>query len=184
MKKLVIVPILILGALCMQCQKEKDTTFLITKDTVGKLNKTAVFKQLDSIYALDSIVKDSTRTQLGAKTSKVRVYEKGGLHLLTLTPTTDSLQKIENIRIVDPRFVTEKGVGLLSTFKDIKENHPIKKIVTSMNNVVIFLKGSDLYFTIDKQELPPSLRYASSTNIEEVQIPDAAKIKYMMVGWE
>jgi hypothetical protein len=184
MKKIIIVSVLAMGALCIQCQKEKDTTFLITNTSVGKLSKTAVFKQLDSIYALDSIVKDTTRTQLGPQTSKVQIYEKGGLHLLTLTPTTDSLQKIENIRIVDPRFVTDKGVGLGSTFKDIKDNYPIKKIVTSMNNVVIFLKGSDLYFTIDKQELPPSLRFAGSANIEEVQIPDAAKIKYLMVGWE
>lgn len=184
MKKIYIVSIIVMGALSMSCQKEKDTTFLITKDSVGKISRTANFKQLDSIYALDSIVKDTTRIQLGNNTKKMRIYEKGGKHLLTLTPSSDSIPKVENIRIVDPRFITDKGVGLKSTFKDIKDNYEIKKIVTSMNNVVIFLKGTDLYFTIDKQQLPPSLRYASSTNIEAVQIPDAAKIKYMMVGWE
>ena len=52
-----------------------------------------------------------------------------------------------------------------------------------MNNVVVLLKDSDLYFTISKDQLPSSLRYASSVNIEAVQIPDEAKIKYMMVGW-
>lgn len=184
MKNTYIASIIIMGVFFMSCQKEKDTTFLITADAVGKISRTANFKQLDSIYALDSIVKDTTEIQLGANTKKIRVYEKGGKHLLTLTPTTDSISRVENIRILDPRFVTEKGVGLKSTFKDIKDNYEIKKIVTSMNNVVIFLKGSDLYFTIDKKELPPSLRYASSTNVEAVQIPDAAKIKYVMVGWE
>ncbi len=183
MRKINITSVLLVVILFIQCQKEKDTTFLITNDSVGKLTRVSVFTQLDSIYALDSIVKDTLRIQLGENAKKVRIYEKGGKHLLTLTPGTDSVPKVENIRIFDPRFVTDKGVGLNSTFKDIKDNYPIKKIVTSMNNVVIFLKGSDLYFTIDKQELPASLRYAGSTNIEEVQIPDAAKIKYVMVGW-
>ena len=53
-----------------------------------------------------------------------------------------------------------------------------------MNNVVIILKETGVYFTIDKKELPESLRYNSSINIEAVQIPDAAKIKYMMLAWE
>jgi len=47
---------------------------------------------------------------------------------------------------------------------------------------VIFVKESDLYFTIDKSELPGNLRYGTST-IEEVQIPGEAKIKYLMIGW-
>ena len=103
--------------------------------------------------------------------------------MLTLTPNKDSIPKIEIIRIYDPRYVTEKGVGLNSTFKDIKDKHTIKKIITALNNVVIFLKDSDAYFTIAKTELPSNLQYGNS-DIEAVQIPDKAKIKYMMVGWE
>jgi hypothetical protein len=53
-----------------------------------------------------------------------------------------------------------------------------------MNNVVIFLSDSDMYITIDKEELPESLRYAYAGDIEAVQIPDVAKIKYIMVGWD
>ena len=59
-----------------------------------------------------------------------------------------------------------------------------KKIVTSLNNVIIFIENSDVYSTIDKEELPASLRYDTSINIEAVQIPDEAKIKYMMIGWD
>ena len=103
---------------------------------------------------------------------------------MTLTPSSDSIPTIENVRIHDPRFVTEKGVGTLSTFKDIKQKHTIKKILTSTNNILVILKDSKVYFTIDKAELPSSLRYSSSVNIEAVQIPDKAKIKYMMVAWD
>ncbi len=103
---------------------------------------------------------------------------------MTLTPNSDSIPTIENIRIEDPRFVTEQGVGLKSTFKDIKDHYTIRKVITSMNNVVILLSDSDMYFTISKEQLPSSLRYSSSVNIEAVQIPDDAKIKYMMVAWD
>ncbi|MGB5822119.1 MAG: hypothetical protein WBG90_21735 [Saonia sp.] len=176
---------LVLTALLfIQCQTEKDISFLITADSVGKLTRTSTTDDLETIYTTDSIVKDTTKTKLGSSVRKVKIYENGGKHLLTLTPSTDSIPTIENIRIYDPRFVTEKGVGLNSTFKDIKSNYDIRKIITSLNNVVIFLKENDVYFTIDKKELPSSLRYASSTNIEAVQIPDAAKIKYLMIGWE
>lgn len=175
--------ILAMGAFFIQCQ-QGDKGFLITSDSVGKLHRSTAFSELDVLFASDSVVKDTIRIQLGTRVDKVRVFEKGGIHLLTLTVSTDSIPRVENVRIHDPRFVTDKGVGLNSTFKDIKGNYPIKKIVTSMNNIVVFLKGNGLYFTIDKQELPPNLRFANNVDIEEVQIPDAAKIKYLMIGWE
>lgn len=168
--------------LFIQCKRNSD--FLITKDQVGKLEKLNTLSDLETLFEGDSIVRDTAFTRIGPQVNKINIYEKGGIHLLTLTPSQDSVPKIEIIRIYDPRFVTEKGVGLQSTFKDIRDKHQIRKIVTSLNNVVIFLKDSDAYFTIAKTELPSSLQYASSVNIEAVQIPDAARIKYMMVGWE
>ncbi len=104
--------------------------------------------------------------------------------MLTLTPNADSIPTVQNVLIKDPRFATSNGVSIKSTFKDIKEKYKIKKIITSINNVIILLKDNDIYFTIDKAELPASLRYNANTTVEEVQIPDNAKIKYMMVGWD
>ena len=56
--------------------------------------------------------------------------------------------------------------------------------MTSFNNVVVILKNTDVYFTIDKKELPSTLRYNVNATIEAVQIPDTAKVKYMMIGWD
>lgn len=180
--------VLAIGVCCllflMNCKKEVDTTFLITDTTIGKLDKNSLARDLGVIYDQDSIVKDTARLGIGFGAKKIDVFEKGGSHLLTLTPSTDSIATIQNVRIQDNRFKTEKGIGLYSTFKDIKDNYELGKLQTSMNNVVVFIKNSDLYFTIDKKELPSSLRYGSSTNVEAVQIPDKAKIKYMMLGWE
>lgn len=179
-----IIPALFFILLQLGCEKEIDTSFLITKNTIGKLDKISLARDLDIIYANDSIVKDTTYINASNNSKKIKIFEKGGKQLLTLTPNSDSIPTIENIRIEDSRFVTDKGVGLKSSFKDIEDNYTIRKVITSMNNVVLLLKDSDIYFTISKNQLPSSLRYASSVNIEAVQIPDDAKIKYMMVGWD
>lgn len=179
-----LLPVLVFILFICGCEKEVDKTFLITKNSIGELNKTSLARDLEVIYENDSIVKDTTYINASNNSKKVKVFENGGKLLLTMTPNSDSIPTIENIRIEDSRFVTDKGVGLNSTFKDIKDNYSIRKVITSMNNVVLLLSDSDIYFTISKEELPSSLRYASSVNIEAVQIPDDAKIKYMMVGWD
>lgn len=170
--------------LITQCQKEKDPNFSITSNSVGKLDKTSLARDLELIYAEDSLVMDTVKLDFGSGASKIKIFEKGGAQLLTLTPNSDSIPTIQNVQINDKRFKTESGLNIKSTFKDIKEKYQIKKIITSINNVVILLKDNDIYFTIDKTELPASLRYSANTNIEEVQIPDTAKIKYMMIGWD
>ncbi|MBA4746062.1 MAG: hypothetical protein H2058_12475 [Muricauda sp.] len=168
-------------ALIHSCQK--DTTFLITETSVGPLTQTTKVGELESTFVKDSVVGDTARINLGTSAKKIEVFEKGGKHLLTLTPNADSIPTVQNVRILDSRYVSEKGIGLQSTFKDIQNKYDIKKIVTTLNSIVVFPKGSNLYFTIDKEELPESLRYSTS-DIEAVQIPDNAKIKYLMLGWE
>jgi hypothetical protein len=204
MKKMLLVALLATPILFFNCENE-NTNFKITKDAIGQITKDTKVSDLETLFATDSIVAENgvPNINLGfnlkdeeAKTEnesvlndnlvydKIEVFEKGGLQLLSLTPTKDSIPKIENIRIYDPRYKTDKGLTINSTFKDITEKYTIKKIITSMNNVVILIKENGLYFTIDKKELPESLRYDSNLNIEAVQIPDAAKIKYMMLAWE
>jgi len=174
---------LFISLLAIQCKKEKDPIFSITEEQVGKLKKESLIRDLELIYTEDSIVTDTVKGNFGRGASTIKIFEKGGKHLLTLTPNTDSIATIENVQIKDPRFTTNNGIGIRSTFKEIKEKYSIHKVITSLNNVLILIKDSDVYFTIDKKELPENLRY-NNTNIEAVQIPDAAKIKYMMIGWD
>jgi len=181
MNKLPILCLLIL--VNIGCKKEVNTEFSITKDQVGKVTRSTLIKDLETIYAEDSLVRKDPDTELGKSTSNIEIFKKGGDHLLSITPSSDSIQKIGNIRIYDSRFSTVDGVNLLSTFKDIKAHYTIKKVLTSMNNVVILLKDNDLYFTISKEDLPAELRFGAN-NIDAVQIPEQATIKYMMVGWE
>ncbi|MBM1106167.1 hypothetical protein JQC67_08470 [Aurantibacter crassamenti] len=183
MKNIKFLSIILIIFAIINCKEKRDTTFLIRHDSIGKLNKTSLARDIDVIFDQDSVVKDTVALKFGNGAQKIKIYEKGGKHLLTLTPTNDSIPMIENVRVEDARYKTDKGVGLLSTFKEIKDSYTVKKVITSRNNVLVLIKESDTYFTIDKKELPSSLRYATSTNIEAVQIPDNAKIKYLMIGW-
>lgn len=181
MKKIVL--LLGMGMIILQACAEKDTTFLISETSVGPLQKASLASEIETIFAQDSVVQDSLKTNIGAKADRIKIFAKDGMHLLTLTPSGDSIPTIENVRVFDSRYATNRGIGLQSTFQDIQRSYGIKKIVTTLNSVVVFPKNSNLYFTIDKEELPSNLRYTAA-NIEAVQIPGTAKIKYLMLGWE
>lgn len=170
--------------LFISCTNEQNNDFQISGNQVGKLSKESLARDIELIFEKDSVVQDTVKLNFGNGASKIKIYEKGGALLLTLTPNNDSIATIQNVLVNDERFETDKGISKMSTFKEIRENYSIKKIITSLNNVVVLLKDNDLYFTIDKKELPESLRYNANNNIEEVQIPDNAKIKYMMIGWD
>ena len=168
-----------------QCGKDADP-FLITKERIGPLTKKTQIRQLDSIFANDSIVKltdveDALETQ-----GEVEVYEKGGKKLMLISPEDeeDPNSRITNIQIFDDRYLTEKGLGLGSTFAEIKANYEIVAIENAINSVVIFLKDSDVFITIDKKLLPEDLRYNFSAKIEATQIPETATFKYFMIGWD
>lgn len=170
--------------LATNCADQQNNDFKITGNQVGKLSKESLARDIELIFEKDSVVQDTVKLNFGNGASKIKIYEKGGALLLTLTPNNDSIATIQNVLVNDERFETDKGISKMSTFKEIRENYSIKKIITSLNNVVVLLKDNDLYFTIDKKELPESLRYNANNNIEEVQIPDNAKVKYMMIGWD
>ncbi len=178
-KYFLLLPVVLLS---LQCAKEKETPFLIGKDQVGKLMKSHTVSDLESVFAADSLIRDTTRMDLGGN-RKIEVYEKGGAHLLTLTPSRDSLTTIETVWIRDPRFRTAEGIGLASTYGEIEKTYEVRKVVSSLNNVLVLLKDNPLYFTISREELPGALKYSGAT-VEAIQIPDEARVKYAMVGWE
>lgn len=169
----------------VKCAKEKDP-YLIGEGSIGPLTKSVKMMEVDSIFKTDSIVKlNSIQNSIGTQ-GEVEIYEKGGKKLLLLSPNSDSdpNSAITNIQVFDDRYKTDKGLNLNSTFADLKANYEVEAIQNAINSVVVFLKDTDVYITIDKKELPASLRYNYSAKVEVTQIPDAAKFKYFMIGWD
>lgn len=161
----------------------KENPFLITETSVGPLLQGSKVSELETLFPQDSIVRDSSTLGPGALGAKIEIYEKGGRHLLSLTPNTDSVPGIGNIQIMDPRYRTKAGIGLKSTYGEIENQYNFKKVHTTFRNVVIIPRGSNLYFTIDKEELPGNLRFGNA-QIEAVQIPSEAKVKHLMLAWK
>lgn len=166
------------------CDKEINP-FSISKQNIGLLTDSTKVRELDIIYANDSIVKSIAGDEFIGRVNDIEIFEKGGKKLLTLSPSQalDSTATISSIKILDPRFKTKKGINMNSTFGDIKANHKISSIQNTLRNVVVFVNENNTFFTIDKSELPSELRFDMSKKIEAIQIPDSAKIKYFMVGW-
>ena len=184
MKKIIFITVLT-GLLFASCA-EKTDPFAIGDGVIGHLNKEVKMKQIDSIFAKDSIVKLNPMSNAIGTQGEVEIYEKGGKKLMTLSPNDESDPEsvITNIQIFDERFKTVSGLSNASTFKDIKANYEIAGIENAINSVVVFLKNSNVYVTIDKKELPEDIRYNYSAKIEASQIPDEAKFKYFMIGWD
>ena len=171
--------------LFVQCAKEKDS-FLISNNAVGNLTIGMKIKQVDSIFAMDSIVRLSPRQNQSSSFGELEIYEKSGKKLLLISPRNnyDPDALIENFKFFDDRYKTVKGLNINSTFKDIKENYEIANIETTFSTVLIFLKDSDLFINIDKKELPENFRYNPNLVIDVTNIPNEAKIKYFMLSWK
>ena len=168
----------------VSCNTEKDP-FLIDQGQIGNLSKTVQVKELDSVFALDSVVKIAITEDQFVAGGDVEIYDKAGSLLLVLTPHTPKADTntIQTIRIVDPRYKTAKGLSADGTYKTIKDNYTISEIYSTLSSVVVNLNETDVYVVIDKDQLPESLRYTSN-KIEATQIPETAKFKFMMMSWD
>ena len=180
-----IIAIVSVTLLFIKC-KEEINPFLISNDSVGALTRGMTIKEIDSIFAQDSIVKLYAQNEELPAQGEVEIYDKNGTKLVSISPVTnnDPDALISNFQFFDPRYKTDKGLNLSSTFKDIKANYKISNIETTISTVVIFLEDSDLFINIDKNELPENFRYNPNLVIDITNIPDEAKIKYFMLSWK
>ena len=180
-----IIAIVSVTLIFIQC-KEEINPFLISNDSVGALTRGMTIKEIDSIFAQDSIVKLYAQNEELPTQGEVEIYEKNGTKLVSISPVTnnDPDALISNFQFFDPSYKTDKGLNLSSTFKDIKANYKISNIETTISTVVIFLEDSDLFINIDKNELPENFRYNPNLVIDITNIPDEAKIKYFMLSWK
>lgn len=178
--------LLICTILIVSCAKDNaPDPFLIKKNHIGLLNDSTQVKDLEAIFINDSVVRYIAGDEFTGSVNTIEIFEKGGKKLLDLSPeeALDSTSVISSVRIIDDRYKTEKLISTLSTFKDIKEAYTISKVDNLINSVVVSVNEINASFTIDKKELPGSLRFDMDATIDPIQIPAEAKIKYFMVHW-
>jgi hypothetical protein len=183
MKKYVLIT-LILALIGLSACETNHSEFTINESSVGKLSKTTKISELERIYANDSIVtNDSIGLKNGTLYSSLLIYDKAGTRLLRLQPKGDSTRTIGSIRVYDPRFKTDNNIRIGSNFKDLKSIGKIDKILPALNSVSITIKGSSIFYSIDRKELPDVLKYDRAAIIEALQIPDNATVSNIMIQW-
>ncbi|GFZ93324.1 hypothetical protein GCM10011531_26670 [Aquaticitalea lipolytica] len=177
--------IIIIALVLVSCKKEQNP-FLISKNAIGFLTDTTQVKDLELVFPNDSIATYEGNETFNLPVNMVEIFDTNKNKLLILTPReiSDSTSTIGNVRIVDSRYKTEKGISTLSTFKDIQKAYKISKIDNLINSVLISVNEINASFSIDKTELPANLRYDTSATIEAIQIPESAKIKFFFLYWD
>ncbi|AZQ43696.1 hypothetical protein [Nonlabens ponticola] len=181
MKKVLILLAVVIFA---SCADEQDP-FEWSKDRIGGLTKDIQVRQLDSVFANDSIVRSVAGDEFVNGPNAIEIYEKGGVHLLTLTPyeAMDSTSTIENVRVRDNRYTTEKGITIDSNFKQISEAYNVSSIDNMINSAAVWINDENFYFTIDKDQLPADVKYDISAAIEKSMVPDTATPQYVFISW-
>ena len=170
--------------LFVSCNKEQNP-FQISKQHIGLLTDSTQVKDIETIFSRDSVVKGIDTSEFTRNINDIDIFEKGGKKLLSISPRNaqDSTSYIQNVRIFDPRFKTDKNISVESTFKDIANNYKITRIDNLINTVVVSVTDINASFTIDKKELPANLRFDRNLKIEAIHIPDDAKIKFFFINW-
>ena len=177
---------LICGLLINSCTTDKASNpFAVAKNHIGLLTDSTQVRELEAIFSNDSVVRYIAGDEFIGSVNTIEIFEKGGKKLLDLSPkeALDSTSVISSVNIIDERYKTEKNISTLSTFKDINEAYKISKVDNLINAIVVSVNEINASFTIDKKELPASMRFDMNMTIDPIQIPGKAKIKYFMIHW-
>ena len=182
MKKLLFIAVI--AAVLTSCGKTQDP-FEWNKDRVGLITKDTKVYQLDSLFANDSIINPIKGDEFSNGAADIEVYEKGGKHLLSISPlqALDSTSTIANIRIHDDRYKTEKGITINSTFKEIAAAYKISNVDNMIDDAVVWVNDQNFYFTVSKDNLPVEVKYDMSATVEKTMIPDNEKPVHVFVSW-
>lgn len=183
MKKLALLFVVVVAL--ASCSKEEQNPFEWNKDQIGYITKETQVYQLDSLYAKDSIVNPIKGDEFGNGASEIEIFEKGGKHLLTLTPSMalDSTATIENIIVRDDRYTTAEGISINSTFAEISKAYKVSGIDNMIEDAIIWVDSQNFYFAISKEGLPSEVKYDMTETIEKTMIPDDIKPERVFVAW-
>ena len=179
-KYFIIITVLLTIVAC----NNKKNEFLITNNSVGVLQKDTPIQKLDSIFAKASIVNSTMEGELRyASSERITIFSKEGKELLEITPTTNEkgVEVIESVLVLSPLYITEKGISLESTFKDVKDKYSDLEIQPSISSVLVTPKGQNFYFTFDKTAIKTA--FSLTDNISKDDIEESAKIKHITINF-
>lgn len=167
-----------------------SSQYEVAKNKVGLIDSQTIVDDIETIFKNDSVVKRLSEGLLGIpgayvqEDDKYLIYEKGGKHLLTITPKEplDSLSTIRFVDIFDEKYKTKDGLGLNSTFQEIDLLAHINKIEPTFTKVTLFFDKLNATMTLDKTEL--GIKTINTKEVLKEQIPDLVKPKTFVVWFD
>lgn len=179
--------IFVLASLVSLTSCKNNDKFKVEKGIVGKITTQTKINELKEIFKKDSVATflsgEASSDNYFRDEDKYFIYEKGGIHLLTIIPKEqqDSLSTIKSIEIHDKRFTTKEGLNLDSNFSQINVNNTLR-VESTLFSVTLFLDELNATMTIGKEEL--GLRDFTIQQVSLEQIPDLAKIKSFVIWFD
>ncbi|KAA9326005.1 hypothetical protein [Adhaeribacter soli] len=104
---------------------------------------------------------------------------QSGNQLLLLAEESCANQNctIFRIRVVSPKFKTDKGVRVGSTFADVKNAYPLSFIGIGESDYVAVSDENKMTFTLDITHFPPK----ELAKVKPEEIPDSTKVTSIML---
>ena len=182
-----VLSIIVLSSL-FSCSNSSE--FEVGQNKVGLVNSETIIGNIETIFENDSVVKHLSEGLLGIRGAYVQeddkylIYEKGGKHLLTITPKEplDSLSTIAYIDVYDPRYTTKNGLGLNSNFQEIDLLTTVSKIESTFTSATLFLDKINATMSLNKEDL--GIKTINTTEVLKEQIPDLVKPKTFVVWFD
>ena len=180
-----IICVILLSLVLVQCSNKNE--YLIKKGNIGLLDTKTTIQDLKSIFVNDSIVShladldENEEDSFFNASDEFEIFSEDGHKLLSIVPVeqNDSTSTLKSIQLFGIDYITERGISLQSTFKDINTSYTINKVETTLNSATLYIDELNATIAIDKEEL--GISKFSREEITLDQIPDISKIKYFTI---
>ena len=170
--------------LIVSCQTISNNDFIIKNKQVGKLTDTTTIAQLKLLYQNDSIVKNTYGKAAFEPYDEYTIIDKKSKNiLLVVVPQkiNDEQSVIKYIEIKSPKFKTEKGVNLASSFGDFKKQHKVGRVDETFKHIVVFIDDLNATINMPKDVIPLNAQHNPNIKVDKTLIPDNVKIKDFVV---
>ncbi len=180
---------LLLGAFLLMAiwgcgNQSQKNQYRIGEDFIGPLTKTTTIQELTTIFKGDSVVHEENARRFSNRDEFI-IYKKGdGRELLRLQPQMplDSTGTIATVQVMDTLYKTQQGLGVGTVYGDFSDYYEIDHIENTLGAAIIFLKNSNIYFDVAKEELYEPTQMG--VEIKASQLKRKARVKHLWLDWE
>ncbi len=136
-----------------------DSACLVTDGKVGRLEINMDVLKLKNIFPEERMKVKNTSSD-GDEYATYKIFEEDNKTLaLEIESLCADICLVSLIKVVSPKYKTLAGIGVGSTFADIKKNYTMKNIVGGEdNNFMIYVKEfADIAFLVRSSDNKPKL---------------------------